>query len=36
MDCESGYICDASDYSFGEEHEMDFDTYYLSDALKNH
>ena len=30
----NGNICDDSDYSFGEEHEMDYNTYSLSDTLE--
>ena len=34
MEHKNGTICDDFDYSFGEEHKMDDETYSLSDGLE--
>ena len=34
LECKNGNIFDESDYSFGEEHEMHDESYYLSGALE--
>ena len=34
MEHKNGTICDDFDYSFGEEHKMDDETYSLYDTLK--